>query len=93
MVERAINFYDELVHRKMPPTEHVYNSLIRACAGRKDLCIFPRHFCVMALILSDNYNKAFEFFAKMKEDGFHPTIETYTNLLLNSAVRGDFEVI
>eukprot|EP00026_Physarum_polycephalum_P006867 Phypoly_transcript_06920.p1 GENE.Phypoly_transcript_06920~~Phypoly_transcript_06920.p1 ORF type:complete len:569 (+),score=84.53 Phypoly_transcript_06920:34-1707(+) len=78
MVERAINFYDEIISKKLIPTEEVYVSLIHACAGRKDLY---------------NYNKAFEFFLKMKEDGFHPTMSTYTSLLLNSANRGDYETM
>ncbi len=94
MVERAISFYDEIVHRKLPPTEEIYINLIHACAGRKDLCIplLVVYFASLFSIIRDNYNKAFEFFAKMKEDGYHPDKITYNNLLLNCANRGDHEV-
>ena len=96
-MERAINFYDEIISKKMIPTEEVYVSLIHACAGRKDLCILFYFLFLFSSFESslnrvDNYNKAFEFFQKMKEDGFHPNIKTYTALLLNSANRGDYEV-
>jgi len=74
--ERAFLFLEEMDKAQIPLIETNYNALIHACAKRND---------------AFNYQKAFEMFRRMKDEGYIPELHTYNALINVCARRGDIK--